>query len=189
MKKLLILTLVTVLCSHTAFAQRWAPYLDSKNEISLSYGLANFETLINPLATWAVEAIGLDILTKTQENVGVLGTLSFEYYRRVTPLVRVGAVFTYNRFQYLEAPTSNIRDYLSLLPAVKFQWYQVDWFSAYSKLGVGATYIADAKGEDKVIFSFQASLLGLEVGRRLSAFAEIGVGAQGLIPVGIRYRF
>ena len=188
MKKLLIITLVTVLCATTAFAQRWS-YMDTKNEIALSYGLANFETLLNPVCTWAVDAIGLEILTKTQQNVGVLGTLSFEYYRRVTDLLRVGAVFSYNRFSYLESPTSNIRDYLTLLPAVRLQWYQVDWFSADTKIGVGATYVADAKGDNHFMFSFQASLLGLEVGRRLSGFVEIGIGEQGLIPVGLRYRF
>ena len=37
--------------------------------------------------------------------------------------------------------------------------------------------------------SFHISLLGLEVGKRVRAFTEFGIGEQGLLVLGLRYRF
>ena len=76
------------------------------------------------------------------------------------------------------------------IPAVKFHWYRRAWFGSYSKLGAGLTFLPWREGKDRFQFNFQVSFLGLEAGPEfLRAFAEVGVGEQGIVVAGLRYRF
>ena len=92
--------------------------------------------------------------------------------------------------------------YMTLMPAAKFDWLRKKNVGIYSKVAVGATLMkerevqeVDGKKEEihddtDVMFNFQASLLGVEVGSlKLRGFAELGVGEQGIIQAGIRYKF
>ena len=61
-----------------------------------------------------------------------------------------------------------------------------------SRVGVGSTFSkAEAGGSDvsATDFAFQASPVGVEVGGRLAAYAEAGIGASGCLIFGARYRF
>ena len=85
------------------------------------------------------------------------------------------------------------------MPAVKFNWLRKEKVGLYSKLAAGVTFTSNnIKDTDKTVssdkdkdlmFNFQASMIGVEVGTTIRGFAEIGVGEQGLILLGLRYRF
>lgn len=64
--------------------------------------------------------------------------------------------------------------------------------SFYSRLGAGASF-SKAKAGDRsdtsTQFAFRVSPLDVEVGGRIAAYAEAGVGVSSCLPVGARYRF
>ena len=67
----------------------------------------------------------------------------------------------------------------------------------YSKLAIGATYRDYSKTheqekatDNEVLFNFQVSALGVEAGgQHVRGFAELGIGEQGVILGGVRYKF
>ena len=102
----------------------------------------------------------------------------------------VGGAFAYFNLSTTENEKQNSYNNFSLIPAVKFHWYRRAWFGSYSKLGAGLTFLPWREGKDRFQFNFQVSFLGLEAGPEfLRAFAEVGVGEQGIVVAGLRYRF
>jgi len=63
----------------------------------------------------------------------------------------------------------------------------------YSKAAVGLTVkTQSASGSDdktKAVFNWQASAVGMEFGGAFRGFLELGMGEQGIVLVGLRYRF
>ena len=90
--------------------------------------------------------------------------------------------------------------YLTLMPAVKFDWLRKKHFGMYSKLAVGATLRNEKydsvetsnknDSDSEVHVNWQASLLGMEAGGpTIRGVLELGTGEQGIILVGMRYKF
>ena len=88
------------------------------------------------------------------------------------------------------------------MPAVKFDWLRKKNFGLYSKAAVGVTYIFEKEVQDNVgeskkinddskfMVNFHATLLGVEAGsQKLRGFIELGVGEQGMMQAGVRYKF
>ncbi len=86
--------------------------------------------------------------------------------------------------------------------AVKFDWLRKKNFGLYSKVAAGLTYAHEKQtttwkgdntevySDNKVRFNFHASLLGAEAGsQKVRAFAEVGMGEQGIGVLGLRYKF
>lgn len=71
---------------------------------------------------------------------------------------------------------------------VKLHWYERECFRTYSMFAVGALY-----RNDPVIKQFrvagQATMLGLEVGKRFCGFLDLGVGDLSVASVGLRVKF
>ena len=89
---------------------------------------------------------------------------------------------------------------VSLIPTVKFDWLRKKHFGLYSKAGFGMSIMYESqKGENgsdtdytdtSVIPNFEATLIGAEVGSETwRGFAEYGVGEQGMLCAGLRYKF
>ncbi|MBQ6032088.1 MAG: hypothetical protein IJL29_03585, partial [Prevotella sp.] len=79
-------------------------------------------------------------------------------------------------------------------------WLRSKNFGMYSKLAAGVTLRhekidfvngkEDNYNETALHFNWQASLIGAEVGgENIRAFAEVGMGEQGILLVGVRTRF
>lgn len=179
MKKLSI-SLCALLASLSMFAQS-AP----KNEISVSYGLGSAADI-----NLFVKGFVFYMFSADEEDFKIDGTgsVAAEYFRQVSPLVSVGGVFVYNGVTTTQENVTTRKNYFSLLPGVKFNWYQREWFGAYSKFSAGVKLIHTPEATN-VKFATQASLLGLEVGKRLRIFGEAGFGDQGAMLLGLRYRF
>ncbi|MCR5841365.1 MAG: hypothetical protein K6G86_04725 [Bacteroidales bacterium] len=179
MKKLST-SLCVLLASLSLFAQS-AP----KNEIFVSYGLGSAADINVFFHGFAAAMMGIN---DTDYKVSGTGSVAAGYYRQVSPLVSVGGIFAYNGVTTTEEGVTTRKNYYSLLPSVKFNWYQREWFGAYSKFSAGARLIHTPEATN-VKFATQVSLLGLEVGKRFRIFGEAGFGDQGAMLLGLRYRF
>ena len=177
---------------------------ETRHEISVSYGTV-------PNSTW------IDVLTdvipaifgETHEKERYVGPIGLEYYYHTSPLVGVGAVAVFatnNEDAYSKEvlKSHQAKSYYTLMPAVKFNWLRKAKWGMYSKVAIGASLASFSKQDynesgkltgkketsNDVFFNFHASLLGVEAGgQNVRGFAELGLGEQGIILGGVRYRF
>ena len=183
LKRTMAILALAVLSAPVSLAQT-----DYRNDVSLSLGIASVSDIYN-LFTKAMTSL-VDGLTEVDVDFASAGSISAEYFHRMNDVISLGGIVSYNNLSVIEdGQVSRKVNYYSLLPAVKFQWYQREKFGTYSKVAVGATLKTDSTLDPSLRMSFHVSLLGLEVGKRLRAFTEFGIGEQGLLVLGLRYRF
>lgn len=170
---------------------------ETRHEVGISYGAV-------PNSIW-LDAFGdviSSIFGEKYEQDSYVGPIGIEYFYHTSPLIGIGAVAT-----FVNNKEDGIRDnqvvskisssYYTLMPAVKFNWLRQDKWGMYSKLAVGATYRDYSKKHDQekttdneVLFNFHVSALGVEAGgQQVRGFAELGIGEQGIILGGVRYKF
>ena len=198
MQKRLAILLLSALALGTVHAQNG--YDETKHEVAVSYGLGANSDIID-----AYEKIGGAIVGAKYENEKYFGPISAEYFYHVKPWLGVGGIFAYGQSEQ-DVYTLGSKDgvmknnYLTLMPAVKFDWLRKKHFGMYSKLAVGATlrnekYNSDIPSskdysDSEVHVNWQASFLGLEAGgSTFRGFIELGTGEQGIALIGLRYKF
>ena len=175
-------------------------YDETKHEVAISYGIDSNSQIID-----AFETIGVALVGAKLENDKFFGPISAEYFYHVKNWLGVGGILAYGinkQDVYLLGDKDGVikNSYLTLMPAVKFDWLRKKHFGMYSKLAVGATLrnekydSDDASTKDdsdsEVHVNWQASLLGIEAGGpTVRGFAELGFGEQGIVLVGMRYKF
>ena len=178
-------------------------------------GLADFTSItISSVVSSAVTG-GLGSGSYSYGDEHYFPALSAEYYYHVTKGVALGGIIAFNgmdRDMYVEW-RDNVnnahhkdktgkakRRNISIIPAAKFDWLRKKYFGMYSKLGVGLSFMYESQKDDRsggtdyskttVIPNIQASLLGIEAGtQNIRGFAELGLGEQGIILAGLRYKF
>ncbi len=170
--------------------------IETRHEISISYGwAANSDWL-------GLFDEGLDFIGGTRISRNQVGPIGLEYYYNISPKIGVGGIgiFCANKQDMLftaELQGVRHRYYFSLMPSVKFNWLRRAKWGLYSKIGIGATWLHnnytgpfEDDDFDSVILNFQASLIGIEGGgTHVRAFAEAGMGEQGVLLGGVRFRF
>lgn len=177
---------------------------EMRHEVSISYGGIPNSIWID-LLTDVIPAI----FGEKHEKEHYVGPIGLEYYYHTSPLVGVGAVAVFAT-NNLDARSQNvlkshqIKSYYTLMPAVKFNWLRKTNWGMYSKVAIGASLANFSKQDynesgkltgskessNDVFFNFHASLLGVEAGgQHVRGFAELGVGEQGIILGGVRYKF
>lgn len=84
---------------------------------------------------------------------------------------------------------SDIGFNLYLVPQARFNWVRREWVKMYSTIGIGA--VAGINDEEfAVLPAAQLTPVGIEVGRKLFGFGEIGLGMLHVGgQIGIGYRF
>ncbi len=175
-------------------------YDETKHEVAITLGIYSNSQIID-----AFENIGGALVGAKFENESFTGPISAEYFYHVKNWLGVGGIFAYGQNKqdvYLlgdkDGEIKNI--YLTLMPAAKFDWLRKKHFGMYSKLAVGATLrnekydSIDSSSKDdsdsEVHVNWQVSLLGIEAGSpTIRGFLELGTGEQGIILVGVRYKF
>lgn len=178
--------------------------VEPRHEISISYGAV-------PNSIWIdiFSDVFPAIFGEKHEKEHYVGPIGLEYYYHTSPLIGVGAVAVFatnNQDARVkeELRSHQIKSYYTLMPAVKFNWLRKTNWGMYSKVAIGAS-LANSSKEDynesgkltgnketsnDVFFNFHASLLGVEAGNQhVRGFAELGIGEQGIILGGVRYRF
>ena len=174
-----------------------------KNELSLSYGLGSTSQMGSGLG----EGLSL-IFSDTEYNDGsILGPVSVEYFRHLNnPKLAVGGFVSYSKWDSdIQKKSGNHekvgernRNYIAVMPAIKYYWVNNNSFGLYSKAAVGAAFLNStekdlatntSKDESSTHFMYQLSFIGAEFGKQFRGFAEVGFGEQGFIQAGIRYKF
>jgi opacity protein-like surface antigen len=205
MKKILIslLAICALLLSTQAQAQTQSYYKQiHPNEISASYGVSllgvGIGTVVNKvddLKRW----LGIDD-DLVVESGGTKGVLNLGYTYQLSKVVSIGGAIGLNSMSVrlkdntgkIDAARANI---WMLMSSAKFDWFRTrsDVFGMYSKVNLGVMGIGASLMEDlhKTVWlpTGHLSLIGLEVGKGFSGFAEFGIGMQGIAQVGIRARF
>ena len=147
-----------------------------RSEVSVSYGVA-------PVTDWidSYSDMLTGLFTNANTDLKGWGAVTVGYSFRLIGSLR------------LRGAGSEIRNrYWSLLPNVKWNWMNLKVVSFYSRLGAGASFSRSEVGGESgksTQFAFQVSPVGVEVGGRVAAYAEAGIGTSGCLLVGVRYRF
>ena len=154
------------------------------NEIAVAYGGGSNTDIVG--------SIGKGMFTGKQLNYW--GPISFEYFRRLNKnnKVALGAVVAIAGCKWDDEMDASSK-FFTVMPAVKYNWKNTRYFSMYSKIAAGLT-IKTESGRDnhdnsQVAFNFQITGFGVEFGKSLRVFAEAGLGEQGIILGGLRYKF
>jgi len=198
MKKNLIMAAVAMMTAMNVSAQNG--YNETKHEVAISAGALSNSQIID-----VFENLGGALVGAKFENETFTGPISAEYFYHVKNWLGVGGILAYGQNKqdvYLLGDKDGVskNTYLTLMPAVKFDWLRKKNFGMYSKLAVGATmrnekydsYDASSKNSDdsEVHVNWQISLLGIEAGGpTIRGFIELGTGEQGIALVGLRYKF
>ena len=182
-------------------------------------GLSDFaELAIVATATSAISG-GAYTGSSSYGDEKYLPNISVEYYYHVSKAIALGGFMAFNgldRDVYGEWRNNESghnsktkigeasRRNLSFVPTAKFDWLRKKYFGMYSKVGLGVSFMfenqkddgsndgADFKEVDKtsIIPNIQVSLLGLEGGsENFRGFVELGVGEQGIVLAGLKYKF
>ena len=83
-------------------------------------------------------------------------------------------------------------DYYSIMPHLKMRWRNLRILSLYSRIGVGLTFTessGEGQSESARQWAFQVSPIGVEIGGKVAAYAEAGIGTMGSLVAGLRFRF
>ena len=204
MKKMILMVAVALMTAISANAQNE----DLRHELSLSYGLGSLSQFGDGLG----EGLGL-VFTNTEYDDGsILGPISLEYFYHLNnPRLAVGGVVAYSKWDsdvLLRSDKTKVgdrkRNFITVMPAIKWYWVNKNHFGLYSKAAAGIAFLhikdnvkqykdgAEVKKEDSTngtYFMFQASLIGAEFGGKFRGFAELGIGDQGFLLAGVRYKF
>ena len=191
-------TLITALLLTCTSMQ--AQNVSSRHEIGVSYGYPTiaFGMFVDSNRNCSYVEDGFYCNDKD------FGPLSVEYYYRFTPLISAGGVFTLiDRRKDSVDNKTKVGDYTeryyAAMPAIKFSWARGEFITLFSKLALGPCL---HNKTDKIYMQTQVeyssshlgllgqiTLLGIEIGSRLKVFGELGIGAQGVYNVGLRYQF
>jgi hypothetical protein len=197
MKKIFLMAVAAMMATMSVQAQSD----DLKQEVAVSYGWLSNSDIID-----AFENIGGAMVGMTTDGESYFGPISVEYFYHVKPWLGVGGIAAYGQMKenyYLmgkkDGKDGEIKNnYLTLMPAAKFEWLRKSHFGVYSKLAIGATLRTEkmdgkSSGDDsdsEIHVNWQVSLLGMEFGgQQLRGFCELGTGEQGIFLAGLRYKF
>lgn len=200
MKKIILTAAVALMTALGANAQNEA----LPHELSLSYGVGSVAQFGEGIG----EGLAMAFFSDTENDDGfILGPISIEYFYHLNnPRWAIGGFVSYSKWDSdivkrrgdHEKVGERNRNYWSVMPAVKWYWTNKNSFGLYSKAGIGYAFLNSTEKDFKnnkteddssTHFMYQLSLLGAEFGRQFRGFAELGVGEQGFLLAGVRYKF
>ncbi len=162
---------------------------DYATDVSLGYGVLPINDVPGIMDDLLPSLAGTGEIVKRKT-----GSINMGYMYRLTPALTVGGMFVYSgAMSSAVSKGGYIYDnFYSILPQVKFVWYRSGIVGLYSRLAAGVL-IADRQYQvgpaTAATFTFQVSPLGVELGRTIAGFAEVGFGATGVLTLGVRARF
>lgn len=186
--------LMTIVGVQTAMAQD-----EFKHEVAISYGALSNSQILDVFE----EAITAPFRGGTTlKDDKFFGPISAEYFYHLQPWIGIGGILVYGQKKgdlYSDSDNKKIGEdkntYLTVMPAVKFDWFRRANVGLYSKLGVGVTLRHDVSedidyDESNLHVNWQLTAIGVEVGsKQIRAFTELGTGEQGIFLGGIRCKF
>ena len=172
-----------------------------KNEFSITYG-----QITVPQAAYVLGGVFGSMFSLGHfsfENAHFIGGAGVEYVHYVNDWLGFGGAVLCD---YMTATAVNVDSegkktpngkfqlgVASVMPVVKFAWLNREHVGLYSKLAAGAGFTFTNQSEDtkdNFAFAFQVTPIGMDFGgESFRGFAELGLGMQGLVNVGIRWLF
>lgn len=200
MKKLIFMVTAALMMAVNVNAQEG--YEDTKHDVSITFGVGSNSQWIDAFE---------DIFDGySYDNDRYMEPISAEYFYHINKMLGLGAIFVYGNhkqdaYDLLTSKKDRTRigkssnSYYTLMPAVKFNFVRKKNFGLYSKAALGVTYRtesidyidgSDDYDEKGLLLNWQLSFIGVEAGSPyLRGFAELGIGEQGIVCAGIRYKF
>lgn len=180
-------------------------------------GIADFTEIAISSVVSTVITGGAYTAHYTYGDESYIPTISAEYYYHVNNVIGLGGYVALNgmsRDMYFEWTDNNSgsrhkdkvgtakRRNVSIIPTVKFDWLRKKYIGLYSKAGVGISILYETQKDDidkpgatdysstDVIPNIELTFFGFEAGSQSwRGFAEYGLGEQGIICAGLRYKF
>jgi hypothetical protein len=174
------------------------------NELSVSYGIIPASQFMDNFTITAT-----DFYTGghyQSNNSKCWGALNFGYSYKLSKTIRLGFKYSFSQINEdivlgsSSALGTKNDIYNVLLPNLKLYWSSKNIITLYSRVGAGVVFAKSEqefdnnqqanKTENKTIFAWQASPLGIEIGHsKIVGFAEAGIGYMGSVQIGVMYRF
>lgn len=209
MKKTFLMAVTALMMAINMNAQEG--YEDTKHEVSIALGVGSTSQLFD-----TYEDIGNALFGWDSKDEKYIGPISAEYFYHINKWLGIGSIFVFgnykvnlydNGYGYYSYSRNNSNkrlgkkscNYYTLLPTVKFNFVRKTHFGLYSKAGLGVTYRTesteynfdnDYDTDKSFLLNWQLSFIGVEAGSPyLRGFAELGLGEQGVVCAGLRYKF
>ena len=220
--------IAAILLCGTSLSAQAQDYYETKNEIAISVGAgtstqlfdvySKMSTSMGQALISAIFSGGHYVSTTSYEDKAYVPPISVEYFHHFGKVVGVGGIVAfnsnkqdiyYNTGKNVDGVAKTIdkekvgnasKYFITVMPAVKFDWLRKKNVGLYSKVAFGLTYFNEKqkdsqdKGKDfsdsGIRFNYHVSLIGVEVGStKLRGFTELGMGEQGIVQAGIRCKF
>lgn len=198
-KSVLLFAILLSFLSFQAKAQDWT---DLQHEVSLSYGGLPVADLLDYYDGYFKPTVSSLSL---YDDKGKFGALNISYLFFPDEKWGVGLVYSYTNSDKQIVNNHNIlgdlsSSFHSICPSFKYNWYNYNFVTLYSRVNAGvaiataqANYINDKNQPDettkvKTFFMYQVSPIGIELGRQIAGFVEVGFGHMGTAMAGLRYR-
>lgn len=176
------------------------------NDIAINYGVASVQTFVSLVAE-TMMIIPTAIGGMQFDGFHSTGSIGVSYYRSLGKTVSVGGVVNYNRvfsnFHDKNDPAITGKfamNWVVVMAAAKFYWFKKPSVAMYSKVGLGAGMLinrftkkeADGTRSASPLTvgwapAAQLSAVGVEFGGRVRGFAELGLGMEGVLNLGVKY--
>ena len=210
MKKLISLTII-LLCALTAYAETAENRKENPHEIRIGIAddlvLRGFESPINNNLFLPQPEKGYRITGERMHNYRSTGHLFAEYQYRINQWFSIGGNFDvrtalWQRTDYsicqfeTNSNTQNLHHVrLSLMPVVRFTYYNSKYASLYASLGIGPYMEIYENTMNGFFFTFDLCYFGVSLGKKhWYCDLELGITPipnilDRLYRVGIGYRF
>lgn len=201
MKRFLLLLAVLFTASvNKGVAEDWT---DLQHEVSFSYGALPVFDLLNYYENHFNPA---DNSVNFYDDKGKFGSFNISYLFFPDENWGIGFMYSYtNSDKYIVSAKQPVgtfsNSFHTIAPSFKYNWFNRDFITLYSRVNVGISLatskVSFLSGQDhravektKVtpFFMYQASPVGIEVGRQFAGFVEAGIGHMGTVVAGLRYR-
>jgi hypothetical protein len=198
-KSIIILSLM--ISTFAATAQETEKH-EIRAGISDAAGITIGEGLVNVLSNAIVSGL-TGVKIKDTKNK-TLGMFELGYRYRLSDRIKVGADLSYLQIDksyqrtIAETTTKYTRrgEYLLVLPTAEFAYIKTPLLTFYGTAAAGVLIGRDKElssgkryGDNSLSFAFQVNPIGLRVGKKIGAFAELGFGHKGIATAGISFRF
>ncbi|WP_455628967.1 hypothetical protein [Parabacteroides chinchillae] len=197
---LLLLTVLFAVSVNKGMAEDWT---DLQHEVSFSYGALPVFDLLNYYENHfdpSEQSVNL------YDDKGKFGSFNISYLFFPDENWGIGLIYSYNNSdKYIlngSKPIGNFSNsFHTIAPSFKYNWFNSDFVTLYSRVNVGISlattkvsfydeqeHQTTEKTKVTPFFMYQASPIGLELGRQFAGFVEAGFGHMGTVVAGLRYR-
>ena len=198
--KVVVLLVLLITIGTKAKAQDW---MELNHEISLSYGVLPALDILDRYENYFKPA---ENSVHYYDDKGRFGSFNLSYLIFPDEVMGIGLIYSYTNADKKishegKAIGTFVNSFHTIAPSFKYNWFNADWITLYSRANIGIT-IATGKGDfynknqhqteerSKVrcFLMYQASPIGIELGRQVAGFVEAGFGHMGTVMAGVRYR-